>query len=62
MGCGESKHDVATGNTITRKKPDAGNRKSKDLEVIQEASNNDNKENLSVHDNVKDITEINNCW
>lgn len=34
MGCGESKHDVASGNTITRKKSDAGeqSKKSKDIE------------------------------
>lgn len=48
MGCGESKHDVATGNTINRKKSDAGNGKSKDIETIKETSTNDDKTNSLV--------------
>ncbi|XP_052311441.1 uncharacterized protein LOC7481644 isoform X3 [Populus trichocarpa] len=40
MGCGKSKHDVAAGNTITRKKSDVGSNKSnyKDLEPTVNAS------------------------
>ncbi|KAJ6989284.1 hypothetical protein NC653_021997 [Populus alba x Populus x berolinensis] len=40
MGCGKSKHDVAAGNTITRKKSDVGCNKSnyKDLEPTVNAS------------------------
>lgn len=43
MGCGESKHDVATGNTIFRKKSNVGeqSRKSKDTKAAPEKVTND---------------------
>ncbi|KAF5738680.1 hypothetical protein HS088_TW13G01581 [Tripterygium wilfordii] len=73
MGCGESKHDVATGNTVTLKKSDTGSKNCKGTESFIEAASNDKTNtNTSVQNqereinvgkgtedgqNVKDITE-----
>ncbi|XP_038722103.1 uncharacterized protein LOC120014260 [Tripterygium wilfordii] len=73
MGCGESKHDVATGNTITLKKSDTGSKNSEGTEAFIDAASNDNtntdasvthqEREISVGNgiedaqNVKDITE-----
>ncbi|KAJ9154459.1 hypothetical protein P3X46_027789 [Hevea brasiliensis] len=43
MGCGESKHAVATGNTITRKKSDAASRKSEVIKTVDETREKGNK-------------------
>uniref|UniRef100_A0A2C9UCY9 Uncharacterized protein n=1 Tax=Manihot esculenta TaxID=3983 RepID=A0A2C9UCY9_MANES len=43
MGCRESKHAVATGNTISRKKSDAGSRKSKYIKTVGETSDKGKK-------------------
>ncbi|KAJ6725432.1 hypothetical protein OIU79_003746 [Salix purpurea] len=48
MGCGKSKHDVAAGNTITRKKSDVGSsNNNKDLEpAVEETSPHDSNANI----------------
>uniref|UniRef100_A0A6N2MPX6 Uncharacterized protein n=1 Tax=Salix viminalis TaxID=40686 RepID=A0A6N2MPX6_SALVM len=48
MGCGKSKHDVAAGNTITRKKSDVGSsNNNKDLEpAVEETSPRDSNANI----------------
>ncbi|KAJ6769485.1 hypothetical protein OIU74_023020 [Salix koriyanagi] len=48
MGCGKSKHDVAAGNTITRKKSDVGSSNNiKDLEpAVEETSPHDSNANI----------------
>ncbi|KAF2287686.1 hypothetical protein GH714_002319 [Hevea brasiliensis] len=62
MGCGESKHAVATGNTITRKKSEAGSsRKSKDIKTVNETTQKEEIQNvkkcLGAVAEVKDITD-----
>lgn len=49
MGCGESKHEVATGNTIpSQKKSDTNTKNSKDIETVRETNTKDNTESTSV--------------
>ncbi|XP_031274287.1 uncharacterized protein LOC116132762 [Pistacia vera] len=45
MGCGKSKHDVATGNTIARKKSNVGDqsKKTKDIETVLENGTKNNE-------------------
>lgn len=71
MGCGESKHDVATGNTILRrKKSKADPKKSKDIGTVLETNAKYNTTNSSaekegkkqsgsaVAADAKDISEV----
>jgi hypothetical protein len=65
MGCGESKHEVVTGNTIpSQNKSDTNTKNSKDIETVRETNTKDNTENSSVpqqpaaenhEDNKKDL-------
>ncbi|KAG2721544.1 hypothetical protein I3760_02G086500 [Carya illinoinensis] len=55
MGCGESKPEVAAGNTILSHRssePDPGSKKSKDIETIPEANTTDNTTNSSLQQQV----------
>ncbi|KAM4116289.1 hypothetical protein ACB094_02G038600 [Castanea mollissima] len=50
MGCGESKHDVVTDNTILRKKSNANSnaKDTKDIETVTETHTKDSTRNSSV--------------
>jgi hypothetical protein len=49
MGCGESKHDVVAGNTISHhKKSDTNTKSSKDIETVRETNAKDNIADLSM--------------
>ncbi|KAK4586840.1 hypothetical protein RGQ29_023845 [Quercus rubra] len=62
MGCGESKHDVVTDNTILRKKSDANSnsKNSKDIEIVTETNTKDSTTNSSVQKPEKVNKEDNN--
>ncbi|KAK9992352.1 hypothetical protein SO802_027337 [Lithocarpus litseifolius] len=62
MGCGESKHDVVTDNTILRKKSNANSnsKNSKDIETVTETSTKDSTTNSSVQKPEKVNKEDNN--
>lgn len=62
MGCRESKHAVATGNTVTLKKSDAGSsRKIKDIKTVNETTQKEESQNVNKCSGdvaeVKDITD-----
>nr|XP_023885059.1 uncharacterized protein LOC111997228 [Quercus suber]POE69977.1 hypothetical protein CFP56_73229 [Quercus suber] len=62
MGCGESKHDVVTDNTILRKKSNANSnsKNSKDIETVTETITKDSTTNSSVQKPEKVNKEDNN--
>lgn len=59
MGCGESKHDVASGNTITRKKSDAGEPSKKSKDSMKHNNNEANGDLVpaAADHQIKDIAE-----
>ncbi|CAK9145527.1 unnamed protein product [Ilex paraguariensis] len=58
MGCGESKHQVATGNTIISKKDDT--KSSEGIEIIPEKATNDTHTNTLPSDQQEE-SGISNC-
>ncbi|KAG8633663.1 hypothetical protein MANES_18G140000v8 [Manihot esculenta] len=59
MGCRESKHAVATGNTISRKKSDAGiSRKNKDIKTADKTSEKEsNTDSLVQQEESQNVTK-----